>query len=93
MSKMSNNWKSVEYFDAKDQVKEGSIWLPIQDIMNLELFGNLKGKVFRVGCMGEVHRYHVMRTISAISSTLAMMGYDTDPEAGLKVANQKLSAL
>lgn len=56
-------------------------------------FGNLKGKVFRVGCMGEVHRYHVMRTISAISSTLAMMGYDTDPEAGLKVASQKLSAL
>lgn len=56
-------------------------------------FGNLKGKVFRVGCMGEVHRYHVMRTISAISSTLAMMGYDTDPEAGLKIASQKLSAL
>lgn len=56
-------------------------------------FGNLKGKVFRVGCMGEVHRYHVMRTISAISSTLAMMGHDTDPEAGLKVASQKLSAL
>ena len=23
-------------------------------------FGNLKGKVFRVGCMGEVNRYHVM---------------------------------
>lgn len=54
-------------------------------------FGNLKGKVFRVGCMGEVQRYHVMRTISAISSTLAMMGYDTDPEAGLKVADQKLA--
>ena len=37
-------------------------------------FGNLKGKVFRVGCMGEVHRYHVMRTISAISSTLRYDG-------------------
>ena len=37
-------------------------------------FGNLKGKVFRVGCMGEVHRYHVMRTISAISSTLNKIG-------------------
>ena len=56
-------------------------------------FGNLKGKVFRVGCMGEVHRYHVMRTISAISSTLAMMGYDTDPQAGLSVAASKLAAL
>ena len=56
-------------------------------------FGNLKGKVFRVGCMGEVHRYHVMRTISAISSTLAMMGYKTNAQEGLKIAEDKLKAL
>lgn len=56
-------------------------------------FGNLKGKVFRVGCMGEVSPYHVMRTISAISSTLAMMGYDTDAKAGLDTAEEKLKAL
>ncbi len=55
--------------------------------------GNLKGKVFRVGCMGEVNKYHVMRTISAISSTLAMMGYDADAQAGLKTAEEKLKAL
>ena len=56
-------------------------------------FGDLKGKVFRVGCMGEVSPYHVMRTISAISSTLAMMGYDTDSAAGLKTAEDKLKDL
>ena len=56
-------------------------------------FGDLKGKVFRVGCMGEVSPYHVMRTISAISSTLAMMGYDTDAKAGLETAEEKLKAL
>lgn len=56
-------------------------------------FGNLKGKVFRVGCMGEVSPYHVMRTISAISSTLAMMGYNTDAKAGLSAAEEKLKAL
>jgi aspartate aminotransferase-like enzyme len=56
-------------------------------------FGDLKGKVFRVGCMGEVSPYHVMRTISAISSTLAMMGYDVDSQAGLKTAEEKLKAL
>jgi len=56
-------------------------------------FGNLKGKVFRVGCMGEVNKYHVMRTVSAISSTLAMMGYDTDAQDGLKTAEEKLKAL
>jgi len=56
-------------------------------------FGDLKGKVFRVGCMGEVSPYHVMRTISAISSTLAMMGYQTDAKAGLSAAEQKLKDL
>jgi len=56
-------------------------------------FGNLKGKVFRVGCMGEVSPYHVMRTVSAISSTLAMMGYDVDAQAGLKTAEEKLGTL
>lgn len=56
-------------------------------------FGNLKGKVFRVGCMGEVNKYHVMRTVSAISSTLAMMGYNTDAQAGLKTAEEKLKSL
>lgn len=56
-------------------------------------FGNLKGKVFRVGCMGEVHRYHVMRTISAVGSTLDMMGYKTKSMDALKVAEEKLKAL
>ena len=56
-------------------------------------FGNLKGKVFRVGCMGEVSPYHVMRTISAISSTLSMMGYDTDAQAGFKTAEENSKAL
>ena len=55
-------------------------------------FGNLKGKVFRVGCMGEVNKYHVMRTISAVSSTLDMMGYKTNPDA-LRVAEEKLKPL
>ena len=56
-------------------------------------FGDLKGKVFRVGCMGEVSPYHVMRTISAISATLSMMGFDVDAQAGLKTAEEKLKVL
>lgn len=56
-------------------------------------FGNLKGKVFRVGCMGEIHRYHVMRAVSGIASTLSMMGYETDIHGGLKAAEDRLAAL
>ena len=43
--------------------------------------------------MGEVQRYHVMRTISSIASTLDMMGYSIDAQAGLKIAEEKLKDL
>lgn len=56
-------------------------------------FGDLKGRVFRVGCMGEVGEYHVMRTISAIASTLAMMGFEADARAGLGTAAKRLAGL
>ena len=56
-------------------------------------FGDLKGRVFRVGCMGEVGEYHVMRTVSAIASTLAMMGFETDARAGLDAAASRLENL
>lgn len=55
-------------------------------------FGDLKGKVFRIGCMGEINKYHVMRTISSISSTLNMMNYKTD-STSFRIAQDKLSEL
>ncbi|MFN2435059.1 MAG: alanine--glyoxylate aminotransferase family protein [Nitrososphaeraceae archaeon] len=53
-------------------------------------FGELKGKVFRVGCMGEVSSYHVMRTLSAISSSMSILGVPPVKD-GLSVANNVLS--
>jgi aspartate aminotransferase-like enzyme len=53
-------------------------------------FGELKGKVFRVGCMGEVSSYHVMRTLSAISSSMSILGVPPIKD-GLSVANNMLS--
>ncbi|MEM3127810.1 MAG: alanine--glyoxylate aminotransferase family protein [Nitrososphaerales archaeon] len=52
-------------------------------------FGELKGKLFRIGSMGEVNKYHVMRTLSAISSALAIMGIKTNRDA-LAIAEEKL---
>ncbi|MGE5822797.1 MAG: pyridoxal-phosphate-dependent aminotransferase family protein [Nitrososphaerota archaeon] len=52
-------------------------------------FGELKGKVFRVGCMGEVSSYHVMRTLSAISSSMSILGLPPIKD-GLSVANNVL---
>ena len=55
-------------------------------------FGNLKSKVFRIGSMGEVTRYHVMRTISSIYSAMKMLGIDANEKA-LSIAEEKLQNL
>jgi aspartate aminotransferase-like enzyme len=55
-------------------------------------FGDLKGKVFRVGSMGEVNRYHVMRTLSSIAAAMNMTGVKANPEA-TSVALDRLKAL
>jgi aspartate aminotransferase-like enzyme len=55
-------------------------------------FGKLKGKVFRIGCMGEVNKYHVMRTISSIASVTNMMNTKTTAEP-LSLAAEKLEAI
>ena len=44
-------------------------------------FGNLKGKVFRIGSMGEVNKYHVMRTLSSIASSMNILGLNVSPVA------------
>jgi len=55
-------------------------------------FGDLKGKVFRIGSMGEVGHYHVMRTISSIASAMNMLGINTNAEAS-SVTMDRLKAL
>ena len=42
ISKISKSEKLVGYFDTKDQAEEKSIWLHIQDKMNLKLVAYLK---------------------------------------------------
>lgn len=52
-------------------------------------FGNLKGKVFRIGSMGEVNKYHVVRTLSAIESAFKMMNIDV-PSGAINKALTKI---
>ena len=52
-------------------------------------FGEMKGKVFRIGSMGEVSDYHIMRTLSAISSTMTILGVPPKGD-GLSVAHRIL---
>jgi len=51
-------------------------------------FGNLKGKVFRIGSMGEVSKYHVIRTLSSVESALKILGISV-PADSLNSALEK----
>ena len=54
-----------------------------QDVVIAGGFGDLKGKVFRVGCMGEVTGAYVNRTLSALAVTLQKFGHRVDLQSML----------
>ena len=56
-------------------------------------FGDYKEKLFRIGSMGEVGPYHVLTTVSAIASSLLMLGAECDPGAALGAAERGLRPL
>ena len=56
-------------------------------------FGELKGKIFRIGNMGEVDKWHVMTTVGAIGGALNFTGYRVDIALMLKAAEERLKAI
>ncbi|MBS7655286.1 alanine--glyoxylate aminotransferase family protein [Candidatus Bathyarchaeota archaeon] len=52
--------------------------------------GKLKGTMFRIGVMGTVNAYHVIRTILALEQTLKELGFNFKFGEGLQVAKETL---
>jgi aspartate aminotransferase-like enzyme len=88
----SNVIIAFNYLDGIDDKKFRTLLSEEFKVLIAGGFGNLKGKVFRIGSMGEVTRYHVMRTISSIYSAMKMLGIDANEKA-LSVAEEKLQNL
>ena len=88
----SNMIIAVNYLPGMDDKKFRGLLSSEFRVLIAGGFGDLKGKVFRVGSMGEVGRYHVMRTISSIASAMNMLGMKTNPEA-TSVAMDKLKVI
>ena len=86
----SNVVIAVNYLSGIDDKKFRELLSTKFKVLLAGGFGELKGKVFRVGCMGEVSSYHVMRTLSAISSSMAILGVQPIKD-GLSVANNVLN--
>jgi aspartate aminotransferase-like enzyme len=88
----SNMIIAVNYLQGMDDKKFRGLLSSEFKVLVAGGFGDLKGKVFRIGSMGEVARYHVMRTIASIASSMNMLGLKTNPEA-TSIAMDKLKAL
>lgn len=56
-------------------------------------FGSYKGKLFRIGSLGEVNRYHVITTISAVNNTLMSIMGNTRNEDPVEIASKILDGL
>src|ERR671930_637698 len=88
----SNMVIAVNYAPGLDDKKFRALLADEFKVLVAGGFGHLKGKVFRVGCMGEVSKYHVLRTLSPITSTINMIGLKTNPEA-TSVALERMKAI
>jgi aspartate aminotransferase-like enzyme len=54
-------------------------------------FGKLRGKMFRVGCMGEINERYVATTVDAIANCLRLSGHDCDGARALESVWQAFS--
>jgi aspartate aminotransferase-like enzyme len=88
----SNVVISVNYLQGMDDKKFRTLLSEQFKVLIAGGFGELKGKVFRIGSMGEVNKYHVMRTLSSIASSINMLGLNANPEA-ISVALEKMKPL
>jgi len=89
-SSRSNVVIAVKYLPGIDDKKFRELISTKFKVLIAGGFGELKGKVFRVGCMGEVSSYHVMRTLSAITSSMSILGVPPIKD-GLSIANDILN--
>jgi aspartate aminotransferase-like enzyme len=77
----SNVVIAAKYIDRMDDKKFRTLLAKDFRVLIAGGFGELKGKVFRIGSMGEVNKYHVTRTLSSIISAMNMLGLRVNPEA------------
>jgi aspartate aminotransferase-like enzyme len=88
----SNVVIAINYIPGMDDKKFRGLLSQQFRILVAGGFGDLKGKVFRIGSMGEVSKYHVMRTVSSIASVMNILGLKVSPDAGT-IALKKLESV
>jgi aspartate aminotransferase-like enzyme len=77
----SNVVIAAKYIDGMDDKQFRTLMSNEFRVLVAGGFGKLKGKVFRIGSMGEVNKYHVTRTLSSIISSMNLLGLKVNQES------------
>src|SRR5918993_3751961 len=85
----SNVVIAAKYIDGMDDKQFRTLMSNEFRVLVAGGFGELKGKVFRIGSMGEVNKYHVTRTLPSIISSMNLLGLKVNQEAAA-VALEKI---
>ena len=69
----SNTVITLKYPDGVDDLAFRKLLNTKFRILIAGGFGDLKGKLFRVGSMGDVNEYHIITTLTAITAAMSML--------------------
>ncbi len=89
----SNVVISIKYPQGVDDVKFRKYMENNYNIVITGGFGELKGKIFRIGNMGIIERSRILPTILAVAYSMIAQGIKVNVEKGLEVAEEKLKEL
>jgi aspartate aminotransferase-like enzyme len=81
----SNTVLSIAYKDGVDDIKFRTMLDEEFDVLVAGSFGELKGKIFRIGNMGIVSELIVERTVKAIAQALKKLNVNVDEEKAINV--------
>jgi len=75
----SNTVIAVNYPKGVEDERFREVLSDEHDIVITGGFASLKGKIFRIGSMGDVTSAHIQRTVDAMAKTFSKLGYSVDP--------------
>ncbi|MEM2995230.1 MAG: alanine--glyoxylate aminotransferase family protein [Candidatus Bathyarchaeia archaeon] len=82
---------TVIAINVPKNVDEGAVREAMRNRYNVLIaggMGKLKGKIFRVGCMGVVSQKEVLATVNAFGKALKEAGFPVDAESGVEAAKK-----
>ncbi len=89
----SNTTVAIKYPAGIDDKQFRSALYQSRGIVIAGGAGELRGRIFRVGSMGEINSLYVRETVEAISDVLNRMGFANDQRRALEAADQELALL